>query len=65
MFWLHNGENLIKCLYYGEKKVGLFPKTTYNFPLKCSGLVVTSPQSSDSLPFHVEKALFRFSTIQF
>ena len=34
-------------------------------PLKVWGLVVTSPQSSVSLPFQVEKALFRFSTIQF
>ena len=34
-------------------------------PLKDWGLVVTSPQSSVSLPFQVEKALFRFSTIQF
>lgn len=34
-------------------------------PLKVWGLVVTSPQSSVNLPFQVEKALFRFSTIQF
>jgi hypothetical protein len=34
-------------------------------PLKDWGLVVTSPQSSVNFPFQVEKALFRFSTIQF
>ena len=34
-------------------------------PLKVWGPVVTSPHNSPSFPFHVEKALFRFSTIQF
>lgn len=37
----------------------------YRPALKSLGLVVTSPQSSVNLPFQVEKALFRFSTIQF
>lgn len=37
----------------------------YRAALKSLGLVVTSPRSSDNLPFQVEKALFRFSTIQF
>ena len=34
-------------------------------PLKDWGPVVTSPHNSVSFPFHVENALFRFSTIQF